>query len=150
MSARLLEILVANRRRWTTTKELHPEFREAFGPVRTRNELRNLCELGFIRRDVRGYQLAIPPETVAGLIPFNGSHTQHVLIAEIHRRGYVFARQFHQFGFGGATQFLRAARGLMNMGLIESHLEPTPVMKHIKRRVYTFTERVKSNVECES
>lgn len=129
---------------WTLPADIYPNYREA-GETRARNELRNLRELGFLRKDSRGYQLCIPVNDARTLFAYKETPTQRQIIAAILQNGFVYAHQFLMNGHGDVTQFLRAARGLVDQGVIESKLSPAPKAPHINRRIYSFTERAKKN-----
>lgn len=136
--------MIAGRGEWTLPADIYPDYREA-GETRTRNELHNLRDLGFLRQDVRGYQLAIPADEARAMFAYKETPTQRLIMAEIMRRGFVYARCFQQSGKGDATQFLRAARALQSQGIIDSEIVPVPKVPHIKRRIYTFTQRAMKN-----
>lgn len=144
LSGALLALLASNADDWLRPNQIYQAAPE-HGEVRARNELRNLRELGFIRRDARGFQLIITPEESALLFAYTETMTQRQIMADIVRKGFVYSRQFQLSGSGDATQFLRAARGLEAQGIIRSETQPVPNVPHIKRRIYLFTDRVKKN-----
>jgi hypothetical protein len=129
---------------WTVPADIYPEFLQA-GETRTRNELRNLRELGFLRKDARGYQLAIPVDEASTLFAYKETPTQRQILAEIMKNGFVYARLFQITGKGEATQFLRAVRSLEAQCIVESNSVPVPNVPHIKRRVYTLTQRARKH-----
>lgn len=142
LSNQLVAFFVDASGEWVAPCDIYPFFL-AEGEVRARNELRNLCLQGILRKDARGYQLAIPVERAQSIFAYKETPTQRLMMAEILRKGFVYARQFHMAGKGDATQFLRAARALEAQNVIESEMVPVPHVPHIKRRVYTLTEKAK-------
>ncbi|MDV1095018.1 hypothetical protein ACSI5N_25680 (plasmid) [Raoultella ornithinolytica] len=144
LSGALLALLAAAPDEWFSPGQIYQSLLE-YGEVRARNELRNLREIGFIRRDPRGYQLSVTPEEAACLFAYSETMTQRLIMADIVRKGFVYARQFQLAGNGDATQFLRAARGLETQGIIRSEIQPVPNIPHIKRRIYLFTDRAKKH-----
>jgi hypothetical protein len=139
LSGKLLALLAKSPTEWFKPVVINPHFLD-YGSVRTRNELKNLLAHGFIRhRAGKGYQLAISPEEAVQLFAYRDSQTKARVIAQILHNGSTYARQFG----GDTSQFLRAVRSLEEQGVIESSCLPVPTVPHIKRRVYTFTQRAK-------
>ncbi|EGO3600127.1 hypothetical protein AADQ08_21835 [Escherichia coli] len=139
LSGKLLALLAKAPTEWFKPVVINPHFLD-YGSVRTRNELKNLLAHGFIRhRAGKGYQLSIAPEEAVRLFAYRDSQTKARVIAQILHNGSTYARQFG----GDTSQFLRAVRSLVEQGIIESSCLPVPTVPHIKRRVYTFTQRAK-------
>ena len=144
LSKQLVAFFIDASGEWVPPCNIYPFFL-ADGEFRARNELRNLCQQGILRKDARGYQLARPVEEARAIFAYKETATQRLMMAEILHKGFVYARQFQLAGKADATQFLRAARALVAQGVIQSDLVPAPRVGHIKRRIYTFTEKAKRN-----
>jgi len=140
VSVRLVAWFLESSSTWISPGEIYYSFPDR-GEHRLRYELKNLVNQGILKKDARGYSITMDANTFRPYFAFKETPTQRAIIADIRRKGFVYARQFLLSGKGGSTQFLRAIRVLEKVGIVKSEIQTVPNLPHIMRRVYTFTDR---------
>lgn len=140
ISIRLVKWFLDSATTWISPGEVYHAFPDR-GEPRLRYELKNLVSQGVLKKDPRGYAVAMDAATFSPYFAFKETPTQRAIIADIRRKGFVYAKQFYKSGKGGSTQFLRAIRALEESGIVKSKMEAVPSLPTIMRRIYTFTDR---------